>query len=46
MAASGQMLLASKIYSARNVYYRFSALLASTRTQPITFATCVKHICD
>jgi len=29
-----QMLLALKIYNARNVYYRFSALIASARTQP------------
>jgi len=33
-AAFGQTLLALKIYSARNVHYRFSALIASARTQP------------
>jgi len=32
--AFGQTLLAPKIYSARNVYLRFSALIASARTQP------------
>jgi len=39
------MRLALKIYSARYVYYRFSALITSARTQPITFATHDKHIC-
>jgi len=34
MAAFRQTLLL-KIYSARNVYYTFSALIASAQTQPI-----------
>jgi len=54
MAAFGQTLLvyvtymwiALKIYSARNMYYRFSALIASTRMQPIFFTIRDKHICD
>jgi len=33
-AAFGQTLLALKIYSTRYVRYRFSALIASARTQP------------
>jgi len=33
-AVFGQMLLALKIYSTRYVHYRFSALIASVRTQP------------
>jgi len=35
MAAFGQMLLALKIYSTRYVHYRFLALIASVRTQPM-----------
>jgi len=31
----GQTLLALKIYSTRYVHYRFSALIASARTQPM-----------
>jgi len=38
MAVFGQTLLTLKIYSARNMYYRFSALIASARTH-FTFAT-------
>jgi len=34
LAAFGQTLLALKICNARNVYYRFSALIASARMQP------------
>jgi len=33
-AAFGQTLLALKIYSTRYVHYRFSAEIASARTQP------------
>jgi len=40
------MLLAPKIYSARNVYSSLSALIRSAQTQLITFATRDKHICD
>jgi len=35
MVTFGQTLLTLKIYSARNVYYRFSALITSARTQPM-----------
>jgi len=36
MTAFEQTLLALKIYNARNVYYRFSVLIASARTQFMT----------
>jgi len=39
LAAFGQTLLALKICNARNVYYRFSALIASARTQPLRAAS-------
>jgi len=35
MATFGQTLLALKIYNTRYVHYRFSALIASARTQPM-----------
>jgi len=42
-AAFGQTLLALKIYSTRYVHYRFSALIASARTQPRFCITKLKH---
>jgi len=39
LAAFEQMLLALKIYRIRYVHYRFSALIASARTQPLYILT-------
>jgi len=46
MAAFGQTLLALKIYNSRDVYYRFSMLIAFARTQPMNIAHKIRMNCE